>query len=162
VRLLAGKRGQTVASGVVAVLLLLVVASGLVDGLHLLSTRQCCLQVASAASLRGASRGRDYAYFLSTGQPGLNALTAQAEAVRAADDGMARMGLAGYVLQVEVLGAPGGGSMSSFPPGRTWTATEPSVGVYLVVPVDTLLVGPISGGGPVDVHVFAAAGVTTQ
>jgi hypothetical protein len=162
VRLLAGKRGQTVASGVVAVLLLLVVASGLVDGLHLLSTRQRCLQAASAAALRGASRGRDYAYFMSTGQPGLNALTAQAEAVRAADDGMARMGLAGYALQVEVLDVPGGGSMSNFPPGRTWTATEPSVGVYLIVPVDTLLMGPINGGGPVDVHVFAASGVTTQ
>lgn len=160
-KLLAGKRGQTLASGAVAVLLLLVVASGLVDGLHLLSTRQRCLQVASAASLRGASRGRDYAYFLSTGQPGLNALTAQAEAVRAADDGMARMGLAGYALQVEVLDVPGG-SIDDFPPGRIWTAREPSVGVYLVVPVDTLLMGPINGGGPVDVHVFAASGVTTQ
>jgi hypothetical protein len=161
-RLWAGKRGQSLASGVVAVLLLLVVASGLVDGLHLLSTRQRCLQVASAASLRGASLGRDYACFLSTGQLGLDVLTARAVALGAADDGMAGMGLAGYTLQVEVLDAPGGGSINNFPPGRIWAAREPSVGVYMIVPVDTLLMGLINGGGPVDVHVFAAAGVTTQ
>jgi hypothetical protein len=36
------------------------------------------------------------------------------------------------------------------------------VGVYLVVPVDTFLMGLINGGGAVDVHIFAAAGVVTQ
>jgi hypothetical protein len=161
-RFLIKKRGQTLASAVVATVLLLVVASGLVDGLNLLSTKQRCLGISSAASLRGVSRGRDYTYYLSTGQIGLDVSTAQSEATSVVDDGMTGMGLSSYMVQVEVLDAPGGGSIPNFPPGRTWTETEPSVGVYLVVPVDTFLMGLINGGGPVDVHVFAAAGVTTQ
>jgi Flp pilus assembly protein TadG len=161
-RFLIKKRGQTLASAVVATVLLLVVASGLVDGLNLLSTKQRCLEIASAASLRGVSRGRDYTYYLSTGQIGLDVFTAQSEATSMVDAGMTEMGLSGYTVQVEVLDAPGGGSISNFPPGRTWTETEPSVGIYMIVPVDTFLMGLINGGGPVDVHVFAAAGVTTQ
>ena len=161
-RFILNRRGQTLASAVVATVLLLVVASGLVDGLNLLSTKQRCLEIASAASLRGVSRVRDYTYYLSTGQIGLDVFTAQSEATSMVDDGMTGMGLSGYTVQVEVLDTPGGGSVSNFPPGRTWTETEPSVGVYLVVPVDTFLMGLINGGGSVDVHVFAAAGVTTQ
>ena len=161
-RFILNRRGQTLASAVVATVLLLVVASGLVDGLNLLSTKQRCLEIASAASFRGVSRGRDYSYYLSTGQIGLDVSAAQNEAINAIDDGLTGMGLSGYTVQVEVLDAPGGGSIPNFPPGRTWTETEPSVGVYLVVPVDTFLMGLINGGGAVDVHVFAAAGVVTQ
>jgi hypothetical protein len=161
-RCLLNRRGQTLPSAVVVTVLLLVVASGLVDGLNLLSTKQRCLEVASAASLRGVSRGRDYSCYLSTGQIGLDADIARNETLDAIDDGLIGMGLSAYTAQVETLDAPGGGSIANFPPGRTWTEAEPAVGVYLVVPVDTFLIGLVTGGGPVDVHVFAAAGVLTQ
>ena len=161
-RLLSDRRGQTFASGVVAVLLLIAVAAALVDGLHLLSMKQRCLEVASAASLRGASRGRDYAYYLATGQIALDRSAAQTEAFDAAAAGLSGLGLSGYTIQVEVLDAPGGGSLAGFPPGRTWSETEPAVGVYLEVPVDTVFMQAINGGSPVVLHVFAAAGVTAQ
>jgi hypothetical protein len=158
-RFLKRKRGQTLASAVVAVVLLVVVAAALTDGLNLLSTKQRCLQIATAAALRGASRGRDWAGFISTGQMQLDVAAAQAEAVAAVDAGLIGMGLTGYTAQVEVLPDPDGGSIGNYPPGQTWSTPEPSVGVYLVVAVDTVLMGWINGGGPVDVHVFAAAGV---
>ena len=161
-RLLSDRRGQTFASGVVAVLLLIVVAAALVDGLHLLSMKQRCLEVASAASLRGASRGRDYAYYLATGQIALDAATAQIEAFDAAAAGLSGLGLSGYAIQVEVLDALGGGSIAGFPPGQTWSDTEPAVGVYLEVPVETVFMWAINGGSRVVLHVFAAAGVTGQ
>ena len=161
-RLLSDRRGQTFASGVVAVLLLIAVAAALVDGLHLLSIKQRCLEVASAASLRGASRGRDYAYYLTTGQIALDRSAAQIEAFDAAAAGLSRLGLSGYTVQVEVLDAPGGGSIAGFPPGQTWSDTEPAVGVYLEVPVDTVFMRAINGGSRVVLHVFATAGVTGQ
>jgi len=157
--LLKKKRGQTAASAVVATVLLVVIAAVLVDGLNLLSTRQRCLEIATAAALKGASRGRDFSAYVSTGQIALNMSTAIAETTAALNDGLTALGLAGYTAQVEVLPNAGGGSIGNFPPGQTWTATEPSVGVYLTVPVDTFFMSWINGGGPVEIHVFAAAGV---
>jgi hypothetical protein len=87
---------------------------------------------------------------------------ARSEAIDAVDEGLSELGLSGYTVWVEVLDSPGGGSIPGYPPGRTWTEPQPSVGVYLVVPVDTFLMGLVNGGGPVDVRAFAAAGVTTQ
>ena len=72
------------------------------------------------------------------------------------------MGLSGYTLRVEVLNAPGGGSLADFPPARTWSDTEPAVGIYMEVPVETVFMQAVNGGGPVVLHVFAAAGVTSQ
>jgi Flp pilus assembly protein TadG len=160
--MLRDRRAQTMASGVVALLLLLVLAAALVDGLHLLSLRQRCLEVASAAALRGVSRGRDYARYLSAGHIALHSATAHDEAYDAANAGLAALGLSGYAIRVEVLDAPAGGSMADFPPGRTWSETEPAAGVYLEVPVDTVFVQALTGSGPVVLHVFAAAGVATQ
>ena len=161
-RWLLERRAQTMASGVVAVLLLIVIASALVDGLHLLSTRQRCLEIASAAALRGTSRGRDYARYLVTGQIGLDPIVASDEATSAADAALAALGLSGYTIWVEVLDAPGGGSMADFPPGQTWMETEPTVGVYLEAPVETVFLQVVNGNSPVTLHVFAAAGVTTE
>ena len=159
--MLFDRRAQTMASGVIAVLLLIVVASALIDGLTLLSTRQRCLEIASAAALRGTSAGRDYAGYLSSGQIGLDPIAASDEAVRAADDALHALGLTGYVVRVEVLAAPGGGSVSDFPPGRTWTEATPAVGIYLDVPGDTVLMQAILSA-PVSLRVFAAAGVETE
>lgn len=161
-RFLLGRRGQTLASAVVGVVLLVVVAGALTDGLNLLSTKQRCLQVATAAALRGSSRGRDFGGFVGTGQMRLDVATARVEAETAVSAGLVSVGLGSYTAQVEVLPDPGGGSVGNFPPGQTWSASEPSVGVYLVVPLDTVLMGWIDGGGPVDVHVFAAAGVVER
>lgn len=161
-RFLKKRTGQTAASAAVAVVLLIVVAAGLMDGLNLLSTRQRCLEVATAAALRGASRGRDYASYVAAGQLWLDAAQAQTEAQAAADAGLSGLALTGYTVRVEVLPAPGGGSIGDFPPGRTWTAAEPSVGVYLAAPVDVVLMRWINGGGPVTIHAFAAAGVVEQ
>lgn len=160
--LLDEKRGQTMASGIVAVLLLIVVAAALIDGLHLLTTRQRCLEIASAAALQGTSRGRDYARYLVAGQIALDVVAARDEAIGAADAALAALGLSGYTIQVEVLDAPGGGSLPGFPPSQTWTEVEPAVGVYLEVPVQTVFVHMISGHSAVTLHVFAAAGVTTE
>ena len=160
-RLLREMGGQTMASGVVAVLLLIAVAAGAVDGLHLLTLRQRCLEIASAAALRGASAGRDYAGYLATGQIGLDVVAAGDEAAMAADAALTALGLSGYTIKVEVLDAPGGGSVADFPPGQTWTETQPAVGVYLEVPGDTALMQAVIGS-PATLHVFAAAGIATQ
>jgi hypothetical protein len=160
--MLRDRRAQTMASGVIALLLILVLASALIDGLHLLTLRQRCLEIASAASLRGASRGRDYARYLAAGHIALDAPAVRAEAFNAADAGLAALGLSGYAIRVEVLDAPAGGSLVDFPPGRTWSETEPAAGVYLEVPVQTIFLHIVSGDTVVTLHVFAAAGVTTQ
>lgn len=154
-------RGQTIASGVVATLLLIVIVGALTDGLHLMSIRQRCIQIASAAALRGASVGRDYSGYLAGGQIGLDAAMAQAEAFDAADIALSVLGLNGYTVQIEVLDAPGGGSIGNFPPGQTWTETRPAVGVYLEAPGDTVFMQAVLAA-PVTLHVFAAAGVETE
>ena len=161
-RWLRERRAQTMASGVLVILLLLVTAATVVDGLHLLTTRQRSLEIASAAALQGTSRGRDYAHYLATGQIALDVGTARDEAIGAADAALAALGLSGFTIQVEVLDAPGGGSLPGFPPGQTWTEVEPAVGVYLEVPVQTVFVHMISGDSAVTLHVFAAAGVEME
>ena len=161
-RWLRERRAQTMASGVLVILLLLVTAATVVDGLHLLTMRQRCLEIASAAALQGTSRGRDYAHYLATGQIALDVVAARDEATRAADAALTALGLSGYTIQVEVLDAPGGGSLSGFPAGRTWMETEPAVGIYLEVPVQTVFLHIVNGSSAVTLHVFAAAGVTTQ
>ncbi|MBN1937195.1 MAG: hypothetical protein JW934_21225 [Anaerolineae bacterium] len=149
------------ASGIIAVLLLIAVSAALIDGLHLLTLRQRCLEIASAAALQGISRGRDYAYYLVTGQIALDAVTARDEATNAADAALTALGLSGYTIRVEVLDAPGGGSVADFPPGQTWTESQPAVGVYLDVPGSTLFMQAVTGA-PVALRVFAAAGVETE
>jgi len=161
-RWLRERRAQTMASGVLVILLLLVTAATAVDGLHLLTMRQRCLEIASAAALQGTSRGRDYAYYLATGQIALDVISARDEATSAADAALAALGLSGYTIRVEVLDAPGGGSLSGFPPGQTWMETEPAVGVYLEVPVQTVFLHIVNGSSAVTLRVFAAAGVTTE
>ena len=161
-RWLRERRAQTMASGVFVILLLLVTAATVVDGLHLLTMRQRCLEIASSAALQGTSRGRDYAHYLVTGQIALDVITARDEATGAADAALAALGLSGYTIQVEVLAAPGSGSLSGFPPGQTWMETEPAVGIYLEVPVQTVFLHIVNGSSAVTLHVFAAAGVTTE
>ncbi len=154
-------RGQTIISGIVAVLLLIAVAATLIDGLHLLTLRQRCLEIASAAALRGVSVGRDYDGYLATGQITLDAATARDEATNAADVALTTLGLSGYTIRVEVLDAPGGGSVADFPPGQAWTESRPAVGVYLDVPGDTVLMQGVLSA-PVTLRAFAAAGVETE
>ena len=52
--------------------------------------------------------------------------------------------------------------MADFPPGQTWMETEPAVGVYLEAPVETVFLQVVNGNSAVTLHVFAAAGVTTE
>lgn len=159
---LRGRSGQTTAAGVVLVLLLVVVTSFLTDGLALLTTRQRCLEVASSAALRGASLGRDWNTYLITGQMLLDETTARSEALTTVDAGLEDLSLIDYTTRVEVIPGPDGGSIPDFPPGKTWSASEPGVGVYIEARVNTVWMGLVNGGGPVVVHAFAAAGVTEE
>lgn len=159
--MLTDRTGQTWVSGIVAVLLLVMAAAGLVDGLYALSMHQRCQEIASAAALRGSGQGRDYDYYLANGQISLDAVVSKDKAIQAADAAMAGLGLSGYTIQVEVLDVPGGGSVANFPPGKVWSESKPAVGVYIEAPINSVLVQAVFSM-PFTIHVFAAAGVETQ
>jgi len=73
------------------------------------------------------------------------------------------------VVDIRVLADPEGGIVPGYPAVprasqwnvSSWSESEPSVGVFLVIPVETYLFGLINGNQRIQVHVFAAAGVAT-
>ena len=169
-RILDDSRGQAIAAGIMLVMLFVMIAGAVYDVYKLTATRAWAYRIVGKAALAGVQGGRDFSYFMSTGNIALNASVAESVATDFAQYALSARGLGSYTLEIEVLPWPGGGTVGGFPPvaranqfgGTTWTAPEPSVGVYLAVPVDTVFFGLVNGGGPVDVHVFAAAGVVEQ
>lgn len=167
------RSGQALASGVLMVIVLLLVAAGLVDAYALLEARAWGYRVAEAAALRGASRARDWEHATATGEMRLLEDIAQSEAMDLVGREMAVRGVAEFEADVRVLPETSGGAVLGFPPlavasqfGESgWSEDGPSVGVYLAFPVETFFFGLVvpggnemEGGHRVQVHVFAAAG----
>lgn len=161
------RKAQSAVYGFLIFLVLLLAAAGLVDIYRLLEARSWAYQVAQEASLAGASRGRDWAYVATSGgQIRLDQTTAYDTAVQIVQAEMAHRGITAYSMDVRVLPDPGGGTIANYPPVPVrlgtalgdWTTGEPSVGVYLAVPVDWVMLDifGIVGKG---VNVFGSAGV---
>ena len=164
------ERGSATLAGVLFSLILIVLAAAIVDVYRIQDIRTFTYSAANDAALRGASFGRDWNRFTTTGQLGLNETVATNTATNALTALMQMRRLTDYTYQVKVLPDPGGGTVSHFPPvaraelkGRAdWTETQPAVGVYVQVTVPTLLFGLIDGNQPIQVHAFAAAGVVAK
>lgn len=160
-------RAQSAVYGFLIFLVLLLAAAGLVDIYRLFAARSWAYQVAQEAALAGASRGRDFAFVsVSAGQIRLDPAVSREAALQVVQVEMAQRGIAAYSVDIRVLGEPGGGVEEGYPPAPVrlgtalgdWSAAEPSVGVYLEVPVDWVMLGDL-GFMNKQVQVFAAAGV---
>lgn len=153
------RRGQVTLSAVVAVLLLMLVAGALVDGLNWVVVRHQALQIAQDAALQGARAGVDYEAFVREGEGRLDVAAARGRALAVVQE---EAPWGSYEVQVAVLPEPQGGTATGFPPhpnaGPEWTADSPAVGVYLAVPVDFFFLKFL---GVTEIHVFAAAEVET-
>ncbi|HZW03203.1 MAG TPA: hypothetical protein VFF68_04710 [Anaerolineaceae bacterium] len=160
------RSAQTAVWGLLAMMVFIAVASGLVDVYRLYAARNWAYSVAQEAALAGTSKGRDWASISSSEEMRLVGTTAKAEAEKLVAAEMAARGITGYTMDVRVLPDPTGGSISGYPPRPvrlgssrgSWSSDEPAVGVYLEVPVNWFLLNRL-GIVPKDVHVFAAAGV---
>lgn len=164
----AAERGQMIVAAVVLVMFLVLVAGGAVDLYRLQETRNWAYRTAEAAALAGAVLGRDLSSVYTTGQVRVDPVNGYLYAEEAALDALARRGAVGsYDIRVIEWG---GETVTNYPPvaradmwdSGSWTSSEPAVGVYLEIEVDTFLYCFINGGGPVTVHAFAAAGVATR
>lgn len=159
-------RGQAAPSALVLVLLAMVLAAVVTDGVALLEMRQRGYRLAADAALQGTRGGMDYAAYVDGGEIWLDEAVATAVAEKAVDTALAAQGLTANTVLVRVLYRPTGGSIPGFPPhpaaqqngGTTWEATAPSVGVYLELPVHTMFLNVLFGEESA-VHVFAAASV---
>jgi hypothetical protein len=166
-QILDDSQGQAIAAGIMLVMLFVMIAGAVYDVYKLTATRAWAYRIVGKAALAGVQGGRDYSYFMSTGHIALNAAVAESVATDFAQYTLTTRGLSSYTLDVEVLPWPDGGTVPGFPPvdranqfgGTTWTASEPSVGVYLAVTVDPVFFGLTNGGGPVMIHAFGSAGV---
>ena len=159
-------RAQSAVWGLLALLVLIALAAGLVDLYRLYAARNWGYALAQEAALMGASIGRDFSA-VTAGEPvGLDEGIASGQAQQIVQAAMADRGLTDYQLDVRVLPDPAGGSIPGFPPRPVrlgpslgeWHSDEPAVGVYLSFPVKWLLLGQI-GVVEKSVSVFAAAGV---
>jgi hypothetical protein len=165
---MSSQRGQAVVAALLLVMTAVLLAGGMVDVYRLQEARHWAYRAAEAAALDGAATGRDLGAIYVGGQPRVDPDVGYAAAEDALLDALARRGVAGATYRIEVL--EWGGTAAGFPPvpradmwgTSDWTSVEPAVGVYLEVPVDTFLLGLVSGNQPVTVHAFAAAGVSTQ
>ncbi len=166
---LSDQRGQASVAGVVATVIVILITAGLVDLYRLQEVRSWAYQAASDAALAGASSGRDYAHFMATGVISLDEGVAIEAARERVQEEMAARGIVEYTVDIRAVADPEGGTIPGYPPVArasqwnvsSWNESEPSVGVFLVVPVETYLFGLINGNRPIQVHVFAAAGVAT-
>lgn len=165
--ILNDRRGSFAAWGAFAIILFSLLAAGVLDVWRLQETRHFADRVALDAALRGASQGRDWNYYYATGQIALDPNTARTAALATVQAAMSRARIAVYTCDVRVLPNQGGGSIPNYPPVPgagiremgTWTSTEPAVGVYLEIPVQTFFFGWVNGASSISVHAFAAAGV---
>ena len=160
------ERGQATAATIFAVIIFTLLAGAIVDVYTAWTAREWAYRAASSAAMRGVTVGRDFYVFAVTGQWQLDESAARAEAIAALAEETALQGVSSYQFDVRVLPDPGGGSIAGYPPvsranqsGGDWSAAEPSVGVYLVVPVRTYFLNMVNGGQDFEIHVFAAAGI---
>jgi hypothetical protein len=160
------RKAQSAVWGLLSTLVLIAIASGLVDMYRLYAARNWAYAVAQEAAMAGASRGRDWSAVTAGGQIQLNATIAKAEAEQIIAAEMSARGIAGYQMDVRVLPDPSGGGIAGYPPRPVrlgtglgdWNSNEPAVGVYLEVPVNWLLLDRLNISLKT-VRVFAAAGV---
>jgi hypothetical protein len=160
------RKAQSMVWGFLAMLVFIVVSSGLVDIYRLYAARNWAYSVAQEAAMAGASRGRDWTTVSGGGDIRLNVANAQKEAQAIVSAEMSARGVTGYEIDVRVLPDSEGGSISGFPPDPVrlgedlgnWTSNEPAVGVYLQVPVSWLILDTLNIESKT-VRVFAAAGV---
>lgn len=167
--MLSDQRGQASVAGIMATLILILITAGLVDLYRFQEVRSWAYQAASDAALAGAGSGRDYGRFMATGVISLDEEVAIEAARERIEEEMARRGIVEYMVEIRALPDPEGGVIPGYPPVprasqwnvSSWSEGEPSVGVFLIIPVETYLFGLINGNRPIEVHVFAAAGVAT-
>ena len=141
------RKAQTAVWGLLTMLLFVAIAGGLVDIYRLFAARNWAYSVAQEAALAGASKGRDWSAIMSGGEIRLVQSTAETAAENLVTAEMSARGIYGYAMDVRVLPDPAGGSVTGYPPRPVrlgnnlgnWTSVEPAVGVYLVVPVDWLI-----------------------
>jgi hypothetical protein len=149
----------------VLVILLMAVAGGLIDALHIAAVRHRAYRVAADAALQGVREGADYSAYISGGAICLDQGAARSKAEAVVTQGATVWGLEDYAVQVEVLPDAGGGIVRGFPPhpnarqrgGTTWQEDSPAIGVYLEATIATFFLGWFNGNEPVSVHAFAAA-----
>jgi len=160
------ERGQSTLATIFTVIIFVLIAGTLVDVYSAWAARNWAYRAASSAALRGVTVGRNFNTFYATGQWSLDAVAAQSEAASALAAEMAARGITGYSADIRVLPAPTGGTISGYPPiarahqaGGDWSTGEPSVGVYISVPVRTFFLNMVNGGADFQVHAFAAAGL---
>ena len=165
---LRARRGQAIIASLLLVTIIILIAGGMVDLYRLQEARNWAYYAAEAAALDGAATGRDLGTVYTVGASRIDPVTGHDAARQALQAALARRGVTGATYQIRVL--EWGGSVANFPPSphadmwnaSDWVSVEPAVGVYLVVPVETFLMGLVSGNAPVAVHVFASAGVYTR
>lgn len=160
------EKGQATLAAIFAVIILTLIAAVLVDVYSAWAARDWAYRAASSAALRGVTVGRDFNAFYATGQWRLNTGAAQSEAAAALAEAMAAHGVTTYSADIRVLPNPGGGTIGGYPPlaranqaGGDWVTGEPSVGVYVSLPVRTCFLNMVNGGADFQVHAFAAAGL---
>lgn len=160
--------GQVAPAALVIVLIVVVIAGGIVDVYRLQETRSWAYRTAEICALVGATEGRDLGSVYTTGLVRVDPVIGRASAEAAIASAMALRGIADYVSEVRVC-EWGGETITGFPPvargdmwgSADWFCAEPGVGVYLALPVETFLLGLVTGNEPVTVHAFAAAGVSS-
>jgi len=166
--------GQAMVLSLLFLSVLLLLAAGMVDVYSLLEMRSSAYQAAQQAALAGVSDGRDWSSATippASGCTGPRAIELDEAAARAAAMStltaeLSNRGVTNYTADVRVLPAWDGGSVSGYPPipVRTgasrgyWSSSEPAVGVYLRISVDTFFLALV-GRPAVDVVAFSSAGV---
>ncbi len=165
------ERGSASVAGLLFTLILIVLAAAIVDVYRLQDTRTFAYSAANDAALRGASFGRDWNQFMTTGQMYLDPYAATDAAQNALEQAMQTRGITAYQYQIGVMPNPGGGTGNLPAPcvaraslwnTTTWTETQPAVGVCVQVQVPTILFGLVNGNQPITVNAFAAAGVVER
>jgi len=164
--MISERKAQSAVIGLLFILVLITIASGLVDIYRLYAARNWAYQVAQEAALAGVSRGRDWNSISAAGEISLDADTAIAEAKNIVQAEMNSRQIVGYSVDIRALPEPDGGTTPDYPPQPVrlgisrgdWSSDEPAVGVYLTLPVNWLLLDRLGVVGK-SVTVFAAAGV---
>ncbi len=161
-------RGQIAVASALLVMILILVAGALVDVYRLQEARAWAYRAAEAAAVTGSATGRDLSTIYTVGQPRLDPGAGYTGAQKTLDAEIARRGATGVTYRIEVS-EWGGDEIAGFPPvpradlwgQSTWQTTEPAVGVYVELPVETCLLG-LTQQGVVTVHAFAAAGIGSR
>jgi hypothetical protein len=156
--------GQAVVLVVVLLPVFVLLAALVLDLYSLTTTRAWAYRVAAEAALQGASAGRDWEAFYATGNLRLDENLASQVALDTLNGELAQRGLAASSIDIRVL--PDGGNIAHYPPqanadqwnAGSWSSPRPAVGVYVSIPVTTILLR-LTGSHASVLHVFAAASV---